>query len=425
MQTPTAAEPPLDSGANAPLGSDYDISGAREKDRVQRFYLQSVARELLSLMPDAPKTLNAKGKPSRKGGVSKRTCGCLRRRVSKTEGVRVLHALGTKSAHYGNLQVCGSVWLCAVCGGKISERRRLEMTTAVESSGLFKVLVTYTVRHNLSDTCAELRAALVDARARLKGHSRWKALAAALGLAGHIYNFETLHNLINGWHLHFHEILLFEREPTADELQVLESEAKSLWGWALAQNGRDASWEHGVDVRVGDSYVMEYLAKFGRLPEMTGWTIEHELTKSAVKKSSLHGRTTYELLNLYGQGDDAAGGLWLEFALAIKGEKQLRWSNGLKARLGVVDKTDEQLALEEIEAADMLAELTLEQWRAVMGLDLRAELLNVASAGDAVLLWDWLAGYGIVELPSEPPDFELPPITDHVPADVDYANDPN
>jgi hypothetical protein len=219
--------------------------------------------------------------------------------------------------------------------------------------------------------------------------------------------------------LHFHEILLFERELTADDLAALESELKGekgkpetgLWGWALAQNGRDASWQHGVDVRAGDSYVQEYLAKYDRLPEKTGWTIEHELTKSAVKKSSLHGRTPYELLDLYGQGDERAGALWMEFARAFKGARQLVWSRGLKARLGVVEMSDEEIALDEREPADLLAELTLEEWRHVMGLDLRAELLNVASAGDVTKLLEWLAEWGIRTA------------SPHVPADVDYAND--
>lgn len=322
--------------------------------------------------------------------VARGTCSCLRKRVSNDQNILVLHAPGSQSAHYGNLQVCGNVWLCPVCAGKISERRREEMTTALESSGLFKALGTYTVRHQLGDSCADLTLALVDARARLKAHRRWKQLVTRYAIAGHIYNFEPLHNEVNGWHLHFHEILLFERELTSDELADLESAIKKLWGWALEQNSRDASWEHGFDLRAGDKYVQDYLAKYGRLPQQTGWTIEHELAKSVSKRSSKHGRTPIELLMLYGAGDKQAGALWLEFARAFKGAHQLQWSRGLKKRLGIVEKTDEEIALEEREPADILAELTIDQWRAVLAADARAELLNVAAGGDADKLQVWL-----------------------------------
>lgn len=394
-----------------PLGSDQDNSVRIAEKRQLRYYLQTVARRLLNAEPDPERTVNAKGNLSKKGGVAKGTCGCLRRRVSKESGVTILHAPGTQSAHYGNLQICGNVWLCAVCGGKISERRRVEMTGALEASTLFKALVTFTLRHHLGDSCEEIKRALIDARKRLKGHRRFKAMMKRLRFVGHIYNFEPLHNLENGWHLHFHEILLFERGLTAEQQAELEDELKKLWSWALSRSGRDASWAHGVDLRVGDSYVQEYLAKYDRLPQKTGWTIEHELTKGATKKSALHGRTPYELLMLYGAGDKRAGALWMEFARAFKGVHQLQWSRGLKALLGVAEKSDQEIALEQLEPADELAELTFEEWKIVVGNDVRAELLNVAAAGDAAALWAWLAEIGIER--SEP----------HVAQSVDYAND--
>ena len=47
---------------------------------------------------------------------------------------------------------------------------------------------------------------------------------------------------------------------------------------------------------------------------------------------------------------------------AMKGRRQLFWSNGLKAQVGVDDVSDEVLADESQEAAEILGRMTTEDW---------------------------------------------------------------
>lgn len=63
---------------------------------------------------------------------------------------------------------------------------------------------------------------------------------------------------------------------------------------------------------------------------------------------------------------------------AFTGRRQLYWSNGLKAKLGVTDLTDEELAHQEEERATLLSELTDDQWRAVLHTRSESALLDVA-----------------------------------------------
>jgi hypothetical protein len=145
---------------------------------------------------------------------------------------------------------------------------------------------------------------------------------------------------------------------------------------------------------MADSAVGDYVAKFG-----AQWTVAHELTKAAVKKSrSGGGRSVVELLSDYALNrDGVAGCLWREYALLFKGKRHLVWSNGLRSRLlpDVDELTDEELANHHDQMAVVLATLTLRQWSVVVGNDARAELLTVASSGDVVQLIDFLVSLGV------------------------------
>ena len=57
----------------------------------------------------------------------------------------------------------------------------------------------------------------------------------------------------------------------------------------------------------------------------------------------------------------------------------MSWSNGLKARFAVAEKTDEEISIELQENAYLLGEITLEQWRDVLKVDGRATVLEIAS----------------------------------------------
>ena len=73
--------------------------------------------------------------------------------------------------------------------------------------------------------------------------------------------------------------------------------------------------------------------------------------------------------------------LFREFAECFKGKRQLSWSNGLKARFFVDEKTDEELSQEKDDRATLLGLLTIDQWRDVLKVDGRGPLLDIAAKG--------------------------------------------
>ena len=95
--------------------------------RLERWILQSAVKKLL---PD------------------KRVAKCCRIRAFKQLTIKVLYNAINKTAHFGGLQTCGSVWDDPVCAAKISERRRIDEVApamqAWESQGGQCLLLTLT-----------------------------------------------------------------------------------------------------------------------------------------------------------------------------------------------------------------------------------------------------------------------------------------
>ena len=58
----------------------------------------------------------------------------------------------------------------------------------------------------------------------------------------------------------------------------------------------------------------------------------------------------------------------------------MSWSNGLKARFNQAEKDDQELAAEIEDSADLLGQITPDQWRDVLKVKARATVLELASA---------------------------------------------
>jgi hypothetical protein len=310
--------------------------------------------------------------------------------------VDVLYAPAKQVAHYGGLQVCGSVWICPVCAAKISERRRVELAAALatwstEPAVVARrlLLVTFTLQHHIGDSLSSVFSALKRARRLLMGGKYAVAFAQKYAIVGMVRTLELTYGE-NGWHPHLHVLYFFEREvpiiPFTDEI-------KARWSATVKSAGGFASYQHGCDVRFSDADIAEYIAKWGKEPK---WTVSHEMTKSVSKYGSRDGRTPLQLLAEYFDGNQASGRLWLQYALTFKGERQLFWSHGLRVRLGLeVEKTDEELAAEQEEIAIILASLSIGAWRVVVANDARAELLEVAASGDKAQVFAFLGQLGV------------------------------
>jgi hypothetical protein len=361
-----------------------DFGGTPAKDhtrRIRRFALQSAARNLL------PREAVAK---------------CNRAAFPREDGswgVDILYTPAKMDAQLAGVQICKSVWHCPVCAAKISERRREDMAEGVEKWLAFTagerrrlLLVTFTLRHHQEDDLSDVFAILKKAR-RLLVSGRWsKEFNAQYNIAGTVRALELTHGQ-NGWHPHLH-VLMFCRQ----EIPILrfEAELKQRWMDCVSASGGSSTWLHGCDVRFSDTDISAYITKWGQEPK---WTTAHEMTKAVTKTAHRAGRTPMQLLVDYLNGDERAGRLWLQYAVNLKGERQLVWSHGLRALLGLAEeKTDEEIAVEQSEIAIVLSSLTIGAWRAVLANDARGELLEVAATGDAGRVAEYLQKLGIGEV---------------------------
>lgn len=351
--------------------------GSATQRLVQRYAMQATARELL------PREAVAH---------------CMRSVVPIVGGASGVNVLYTpvEAAHYSGLQMCKSVWLCPVCSAKISERRREELTVALDrwsnhgtDATHYVLFCTFTLQHHGREDLSDVLNCLTSARRRLVSGRNAAAFAADYGIVGMVRSLELTHGE-SGWHPHLHVLYFLDR---AVPIVAFEADIKTRWSACVAHLGRYASWANGCDVRFSDAEIAAYIAKFGREPR---WTQAHELTKTVSKLGRSGGRTPMQLLLDHMCGDARAGRLWLEYAVNMKGQRQLFMTPKLRLALGLgEEKTDEEIAVEQDETAVILASLSAGAWRAVVANDARAELLAVAATGQVGQVAAFLQELGI------------------------------
>lgn len=318
--------------------------------RAERYALKSVVNRLL------PKS---------------RTSKCMRWRAP-LQSVEVLKSRAQAKAFYGGLQVCARVWACPVCAAKISERRRVELVDAIEAArgmGLRVYLLTLTVPHGLGDDVAQVVNRILAAWRDCSINRAGRALRKGFKIRGTIRALEVTHGR-NGFHPHLH-VLLFV-DGTASPAEV-ESQFSPLWQRACVSAGLPPpSDEHGCRVEDG-TRAAAYASK---------WGLEAEMTKSHTKKGRNGSRTPWDFLRAILAGADDAKqcrALFLVYVEAFHGRRQLVWSPGLRQLLTVKQEaTDEDIAAAQEENADVLAALTVEEWRAVLVTRSEAHVLTVA-----------------------------------------------
>lgn len=335
------ASTPVFSG----LGADFEILRSNACMRVKRFLLQDEACRLLP---------------------SERVCNCLKKRISKDKGVIVKYNATTKTANYGNLQICSSVWNCAVCAATISEQRRSELKQGIarhRKNGGHVYLLTLTNSHHFGDNLAQLMAGQKKALKYLWSDRKSKEHFAELGKVGHITANEVTHGK-NGWHPHMHILLFFDK---AVDIKALQDFIAEYWQHCCKKAGlKKPSLEHGCDITDG-KFADRYVSK---------WGLEEEMTKGHIKKGREGGNTPFDLLRLSESGCEESGRLFQKYAAAYKGKRQLNWSNGLKALLLVEEVTDKEAAEKDDEESVEERELALEIWRLIVLFKKRAEVLK-------------------------------------------------
>jgi hypothetical protein len=296
--------------------------------------------------------------------------------------------VGKESMHYKGLMTCGSVWSCPICAAKVQERRRQEvvkLTTWASANGKQGPMVSYTFPHNPDQTLAQLLDFQAHALRRLRKSRAYCALMSRIGYAGMVRSLEVTHG-VNGWHPHTHELLLCDPAVDAAWLQM---QLAKLWMKACLDVGlpvpdEAAFYRHSVDVTADAA--AGYLAK---MDDQSKWGISHELTKSSSKQGRRTGSHPFRLAM-----QTSTSALFVEYVHAMKGKRQLYWSNGLKAAAGVDEKTDEELAREDVSEVVQAIEYHPDAWPVVRGNDARNELTEAAEKGGAAAAFAFLALLG-------------------------------
>lgn len=281
----------------------------------------------------------------------------------------VYRSVDGSSARITGLTTCGLPWSCPVCGAKVAEVRRRELSESLaawvnaEQGGAY--LLTLTFPHARADELGTLVDLFLKARQRWKNSRTYKRhLGPDSGAAGAVTALEVTWGA-NGWHPHVH-MLVFHQRGALGEGEPAENgdlssraidELKNAWVKALIKDGlcdqsqASDTWHHGLNVRGGEK-AAEYIAKYGHDEK---WGASSELTRAARKVGAagevageIH-VTPFQLLAWAGQGDGLSAELFRTYVAAFKGKRLLTWSPGLRKRLNLSaeEAPDDQVAAQD------------------------------------------------------------------------------
>ena len=301
----------------------------------------------------------------------------------------------------GGLAQCASVWACPVCSAKIQSRRSVEIRQAIEwarGQGLSVQLLTLTARHDRSDRLVDLMPRMAAAFADLKRGRAYRRVAKSAGVRGMIRAVEMTHGTAHGWHVHYHILVISAHGLDDAIVRASWVHQLGVHGFIDAEDARavaDAT-VHSMDLRtVGAddasvAAVSDYLCKGdNQVWYIDGEKVELDTTGDAARRRAIDGaakelglsntkfgrqknRTPFQILRdiiVDDISDDAAFArdvkLTIEYLLATKGKKQIFWSRGLKAEVGVKDMSDEEIVDDEKEESTILWGLTRPHWNAL------------------------------------------------------------
>jgi hypothetical protein len=342
--------------------------------RILRFFLQSIAAQILS---------------------TERVAECLRFVLPGKEFVNILYVEKFKRAHYGNLMTCGSIWACPVCAVKITERRKEEISPAIDLWQAEKgdlIAAAFTLQHDRETSLKSTKAMLASAFRKLQGGNKWIYLKKRLGIVGYIVDNESPWGFKNGWHPHKHVLYFTVQRLAPGELELAREEISNRFEQYVSELGGFVHPDIGVHFDlVEPDQKKDYIFK---------WGAAEEITKGPVKKGKGDLLAPFQLLEWYGKSrDNLALELFKEYFDVHKGCHQLDYSSKLRELLGLEkkEKSDSEVAAEQDEEAYILAQLARDAWRIVCEKKKRGELLEIASSGNPDQLFEYLTSLGVLE----------------------------
>jgi hypothetical protein len=357
-----------------------------------------------------------------------KACGRPGAREDGSVVLRVTDAVGTAAesstgangrvAGYSGLFHCGNVHVCLVCSAKIAATRAAELEAVMAhyiAGGGWVVLVTLTMRHHAHHTLDQCLAAAGRGWQAVNSGGAWQADKKRTDYAGYARALEVTESPGNGWHVHYHAVLVFHSRPPREVLDRVADGMFSRWSAGVVAEGMPApSREHGIDVQHLDEdaapdQVAATSREWGRY---IAKGIAQEAALGVAKEAKGQNRSVRQLMrdatisqvwehaetgDLVETVDMTARGKMREYERAMKGRRQLTWSTGrFDLRKGAKlddERTDEEIAQDDLQGEDV-AVLPRESWR-ILGPARECELLSVTEQHGPEGARRWLDEHGI------------------------------
>jgi hypothetical protein len=293
---------------------------------------------------------------------------------------------------------CGRIHVCPVCAAHRRRQRMEELSTAIErhtEAGGGVALVTLTYSHRHGDGVA-----LADALPSLR--RAWRSLTSGRASARErdAYGCHTVRSLDltygrrNGWHPHWHVLVLTDRVLTPAEHDELQAAWAVRWRGAVVRSGLgEPSDENGVvwQPLAGTAHdvtsAARYLVKGGAL-ERVGAAAE--LARTDLKQGRSGGFAPFELAAIATDIETAptmtrarARMLWLEYTAAIHGERALVFSRGLRQRLGMTGEPEDGEPISDNDTAGsvLVLPLSIDDLKVLAATGRTGRVLTAASVG--------------------------------------------
>lgn len=261
------------------------------------------------------------------------------------------------------LATCKSQWVCDFCSRRLLRdaltRAAFHVAAHLASGGQI-VHLTLTLPHDLGQKLGPLLEILSGSASALKASKAW----TDLGLTSWVQVLQVKWSLENGWHPHFHLILMLP----AGELDVsaLEEDVRSTWNnrvekRAGRQPGRASTsarvmsslqealypWRYGPD---DDN---EFEDQFHPDNYRDWWPGEQDFhpqreSEFHVKQAARGSMSYWTLARVAAKGCAQAGALWDEFYRATKGRQLVSYSRDLRDAWKDHEQTTEPPASEPV-----------------------------------------------------------------------------
>jgi len=283
-----------------------------------------------------------------------------------------------------NLMSCNLVWACPVCSARITGKRRAELSEVLGQWQGSVIMGAFTVGHHAGDSLAEIKKIIDGACRSLLSGRAGQAVKHETGIIGTIQANEVTWSMDNGWHPHRHVLFVADRFLSKDELARFTDHITTRFRGQVEKH-HGYTGDRAVHITVGKdrNELLDYFFKWGVADELLAFQVKGSRDKTHL--------TPFELADRFGAfGEHRDRLLFREYISVFRGSRRASYSRGLKALLGIAEKTDQAL-LAEVEAVQVLPveALPLDKKEVLVVADFTTQAVKDISVADR---WDDIMG---------------------------------